>query len=220
MGDDMQDLIAGRITYTHVKVAATIVAIIAEAYFLFQYQKWTAIWWGGVPVIVIAVICIGAILYGGVTMRWFQNRARRTYWWVFALFFFGWIVSAYVGMYNTEPIELGAWSRLERQNYSYNYNLTRAGRSTFFDSSSSSSSSSTFDFSSAASGCSDDDCGALLLFIVIVVIVIICIMGSAFIPHFWVVATCMLLTAMALVTLRELLVVDSSWKDEKHKIER
>jgi hypothetical protein len=217
VGDDVRDLISGYITYTHVKLAVMIVAIITEAYLLFKFQKWTATWWGGVPVIIIAVVCIGAIAYGGLTMNWFQNRVRRTYWWVFALFFVGWIVSAYVGTYNTEPIEFGAWSRLERQDYNYAWNLTRAGQSGYFSSSSGSSSSFVPDITLPS--CDGDACGAVVLFIVIVIVVVVCIAASAFIPHFWVVATCMLLTAMALVTLREWLVVESSWESEKAKIE-
>jgi hypothetical protein len=217
VGDDIQHLISGYITYTHVKLAAVIVAIITEAYLLFKFQKWTATWWGGVPVVIIAVVCIGAILYGGLTMNWFQKRVRRTYWWVFALFFVGWICSAYIGTYNTEPIEFNAWSRLERQDYNYAWNLTRAGQSGYFHSSSGSSSSFVPDISLPS--CDGDACGAVVLFIVIVIVVVVCIAASAFIPHFWVVATCMLLTAMALVTLREWLVVESSSESEKAKIE-
>lgn len=215
VGDDIEDLMAGRITYTHIKLVTTVVAIIAEVYFLFTYQKWTATWWGGIPVIIIAVVCIGMILYGGVTMRWFQNRERRTYWWVFALFFIGWMVSAYVGINRTEPIEFGALPPVEREDYSYNWGTTRASNSSFFSDSSGSFSSVDF----AAPSCDGDACGAVVLFILIVMIVLICISGSAFIPHFWVVATCMLLTAMAIVALRELLVVDSSWKSEKTKVD-
>jgi hypothetical protein len=206
VGDDIQHLMSGYITYSHVKLAVVIVAIISEIYLLFKFQKWTATWWGGVPVIIIAVVCIGAIAYGGLTMNWFQNRVRRTYWWVFALFFVGWICSAYIGTHNTEPIEFGAWSRLERQDYNYAWNLTRAGSSSFVP-------------DITLPSCDGDACGAVVLFIVIVIVVVVCIAASAFIPHFWVVATCMLLTAMALVTLREWLVVESSWESEKAKIE-
>ena len=205
VGDDIEDLMRGRITYTHVKLVGLIIAIITEVYLLFQYQKWTATWWGGVPVIIISVVCIGLVLYGGITMNWFQNRQRRTYWWVFAAFFIGWIASAYAGVYNTEPIEFGARSRIERQNYTYNYNTSRAGlRSNF----------SGVDIPSFnLPDCGDSDgCGAVLLFIVIVIIVVICIAASATIPHFWVLATCLLIAAMALVTLREWLVVETSHK--------
>src|SRR5688572_19882635 len=39
VGDDVQHLISGYITYTHVKLAVMIVAIISEVYLLFKFQK-------------------------------------------------------------------------------------------------------------------------------------------------------------------------------------
>lgn len=217
VGDDIEELARGRITYTHVKTVTTIVAILVEAGLIFKFQKWSATWWGGVPVILITVCCICAVIFGGVTMNWFRDRQRRTHWWVFALFFLGWLLSAWIGAYYAEPIEFVEEPRVAEidqsipqttgTNYSYGY--TRASDWDFvgFD-------GSLFDSIS----CDDDGCAALLLFVVIVVIVIICVTASATIPHFWVVATCLLLSAMVLVTLRELLVVESSWKSKKDKM--
>lgn len=217
VGDDIEELAKGNLTYTHLKTAATVVAIVTEIALIFKYQKWLATWWGGVPVIIIAVVCIAIVLYGGVTMNWFQNRQQRTRWWVFALFFIGWAVSAWVGTYYSEPIEFietargtetNQISQTPSTNYNTGYRYTRASNWDLAG----------FDGVSLGSDCEGDDCGAVLLFIVIVVIVVICIIASATIPHFWLVATCLLLSAMVLVTLRELLVVESSWASKKTKV--
>jgi len=39
----------------------------------------------------------------------------------------------------------------------------------------------------------------------LIVVVVLCIVGSATIPHFWVVGTLLLLTIMTIITTRELL---------------
>ena len=53
----------------------------------------------------------------------------------------------------------------------------------------------------------DFDCdGEGCLVLILIVIVIVCVVASMFIPHFWVVAGHLLLTIMALMAIRELLV--------------
>ena len=58
----------------------------------------------------------------------------------------------------------------------------------------------------ALSGLDCDDEGCLV--ILLVAVVVIAVIASAFIPHFWVVATTLLLTLMAVVALREVLYHD------------
>jgi hypothetical protein len=58
----------------------------------------------------------------------------------------------------------------------------------------------------ALSGFDCDDEGCLV--ILLVAVVVIAVIASAFIPHFWVVATTLLLTLMAVVALREVLYHD------------
>ncbi len=205
IGDDIQDFQSGYYSYTHLKVVTLIIAIPIEIFLIFRYQKWNALW-GNIPVIIIAVIVIAAVLYGGITMNWFQRRLERTRWWVFALFCVGWAISAGVGTYYSEPIEFVETPRngavetinpIRTDANSYNWSYTRASRIGYF----SDVGGINFDLGD----CSGDDCGAALLFLVVVAIVIICVMASAMIPHFWVVATSLLLALMFLVTLRELL---------------
>ena len=50
--------------------------------------------------------------------------------------------------------------------------------------------------------CDDEGCLVLIL----IFIVVICVVASMFIPHFWVLAGHLLLTIMALMAIRELLV--------------
>ena len=52
--------------------------------------------------------------------------------------------------------------------------------------------------------CDDESCLVVLL----VIVVAVSILASATIPHFWVVATMLLLTFMGVIALRELLYTD------------
>lgn len=55
----------------------------------------------------------------------------------------------------------------------------------------------------------DMDCdGEECLVMILIVVVIASVLASAYIPHFWVVATLILLTLMAVISLRELLYND------------
>jgi hypothetical protein len=63
--------------------------------------------------------------------------------------------------------------------------------------------------------CDDKDCGYLYLGILLIMLVVILVLASAFIPHFWVLATLLLGTIYGIIVLRELLFSPRKAKEEE-----
>jgi hypothetical protein len=192
--DDIQALFYGRITWTHYMVAVTVLTAIVLAALLVWYKKWEASW-GPVNVLMISATMVAVTLVVGLRSYWFQRREQRTRRQVFVIPLAGLILSVALGLYCAEPKEFGGQTR-----------------SSGFPSEAarwSASRSSDFDILGITGGGNldlDIDCdGDLCLVLLLVLIVTVCVVSSAFIPHFWVLAGHLLLTIMALIALRDLL---------------
>ena len=128
----------------------------------------------------------------------YRERWERTPWWVFVIPLLGFVLCIFLGVYNTEPIELGGHTRLEK----YDFSQTRAGRSNYFYFwQNTGRSSGSIDLPE----CTGKNCGYVYLAVLLILVVIVCVLGSAFIPHFWVLSTLLILTFMIVIASRELL---------------
>lgn len=199
--DDIEDLKEGRVTTTHIYLLIGFFSVASEVLLLVMYRKWLASW-GLVNVFLVALIVAGIGIYLGLRSSWFQWRTYKTKPWVFFTLMFGFVVCSMLGMYYTEP---GSHLPVNRDNYQYRYEDSRAGGDvTIFQSYNMGGSASNVDID-----CDGDECLGLLF----IVVVVICIIGSAVIPHFWVVATILLSSQMCMVSLRDLLCTPSrGWR--------
>ena len=199
--DDLEDLRRGIITPTHFMVAATLIAAAIELGLLLWYEKVYASW-RPLNVLLVALLVVGLTLFWSLRSRWFQIRtsrlAPRIYWVPAA----GWLVCILIGAQFAEPQEFGGRSQLERSqeiNAAGNAGPTQRAGSYLFLRTADVASDAILSFD-----CDDEAC----LFVLLVAVVALSIFASATIPHFWVVATLLLLTLMGVITLRELLYTD------------
>lgn len=205
--DDIEDVKQPRITSTQWTVVVTAVASSVFIRSVLYYAKLGAKW-GSIPVLIptVTIVLVAVFLMG--QSRWFQYRHLRTPLWVFLIPLAGLVISTGLGIHMTEPLEYRGSTAHERATArkggppEYDYTATRAyyyDLGHLFYPGDGSSSSSDFDLD-----CDDEACLVLLLAVVLIVVVIALIVGSAAIPHFWVLAGFTLLTVMAMIALREL----------------
>lgn len=190
--DDIEALRMGRITTEHLYVAASGAAWIAQLFLLGYYQKWMATW-GPINVLMAGLVVVFVAGWVMLCSDWFQDRHRRSRQRIYVIPAVGWLICISLGVYWAEPIEFGKLSPLERSQ------LVRSAE--YWSSTRASDAFYLFDFVSADGiSCDDEIC--------LIVVVVLCILGSIFIPHFWVVGTLVLLTIMTLITIRELLYLE------------
>ncbi len=199
--DDIEDIRQRAVTPTHLMFLLTVLLSVGFAWLVLDYSKLGAMW-GPIPVLVVtaAAAFVAAFRMGKST--WFRYRHFRTPLWVFLIPLAGILISTPVGIYMTEPLEYGGSTAHERSvagqpgANEHGYTGTRA-RFYWLDL-----------FPDGAwldvGSCDDEACLILFLAIVLIVVAIVLIVGSAAIPHFWVLAGFTFLTCMGMIALREL----------------
>ena len=199
--DDLHQLRSGTITPTHFMVVGTLFAAAIEIGLLLWYEKIYAAW-GPFNVLLIALLVVGLASFWSFRSDWFQIRRSRLTTRVFWIPAVGWLICSLIGVTFEEPKEYGGRSQLERSQavISEENQMPTSPRSSyiFFR---------TADMAGDAIGsfdCDDEGCLVVLL----IIIVAVSVLASATIPHFWVVATMLLLTLMGVIALRELLYTD------------
>lgn len=198
--DDIHSLRSGRITATHLFGAVTLIALFIEAALLIWYRKENASW-GPLNVLVVALVVVMSTLFFSLRSKWFQIREFRLSPTIFVIPAAGWLICAMIGVRYAEPIEYGGLSPMERSQLVRSegyWASTRAGTAFLLDNS-----------DGVGSAMLDMDCdGEGCLAVLLLIVVAACIFASANVPHFWVVATALLLTLMVVIALRELLYHD------------
>jgi hypothetical protein len=204
--DDIEDIRQPRITSTHFAVVMTMLASSPFFWFVLHYAKLGAKW-GSIPVLIPTVIAVFVAVFVMGQSKWFQYRRFRTPPWVFLIPLAGLVISTGLGIHMTEPLEYRGSTAHERAQarvggpQEYDYTATRAYYydlgDIFYLGDGSSDLISDLD-------CDDEACLILLLVVVLIVVTIALIVGSAAIPHFWVLAGFTLLTVMGMIALREL----------------
>jgi hypothetical protein len=194
--DDLEDLKCGRVTPTLAMVGVTFLSLMGQIAGIFLYRKWQAQWLGCLNVVLVSVLAGFAIGFIGLTTKWFQDRRQRFSWWVYLLPLFFFALSAFLGIYYAEPQIKSARDLpiTQSANYQVAASDARINQSDGWGA---------VDIVGGAMELDCDDEGCLVL--ILVVIGIACVAASAFIPHFWVVATTILWVIMLLITIRELL---------------
>lgn len=195
---DAETLEESSTTWVRAMVVFTALAVGAELVLLVAYHKWDAAW-GSTSVLFISVFVIICAVILGTRNKWYKNRKYTTPKWVFLIPLAGFALCAWLGTYYTEPVT-------PAQGAQYDYSQTRASGSgwhgTYFFTNSSSDNSGV-----SVPKCSGKGCGYVYLLLFLILIVVVCIVGSATIPHFWVLATLLMLTFMVIIVLHEYLVL-------------
>jgi hypothetical protein len=177
-------------------ILITALTLVGHILNLFLFRKWRAFWFGEFSVITVAAIVAFVVGLIGISMRWFQERKCRLSWWIFLIPFIAYGLSALLGVRYTEPRVEGARGLPINQGSSYEYAwaATRTGQDATME-------GVRFIGDGMDIDCDDEACLVLIL----IAIGIACVVASATIPHFWVVATTILWVIMFLIALRELL---------------
>lgn len=196
------------------------VMLIYFVYSLFEYEKFS--WetnWGGISVFFIGIVvaAIAGLIFSQVP--WFRYGDSAS-WKMFITVSLGTFLIIFLGVYCTESD--GTVSHQENQqsassgsNYHhYYYGYSRMGRSSYgtaiddFFSGAATTSSNSSSSSKSSTKFSEET-----IYIAIFFLVILLIVGSAFIPHMWVMSGMIILTIYALLIWRE-------WKMEKKSTNR
>lgn len=205
--DDWQSIVDLRPTGLWLMLPLTVLAAIAFVILLIGYDKGQASWrWWSLDVNVIW-LSLGAVVVTYLLVRWtwwFRERdfyLPGAFYWIPAV---GLVISVALGIYYQEPGEFGK-SRAEitavqSTDGQQPVAVSSGSRTTVIQQPRS--------FSMPDFHCSGKSCGKALVIVALVVLVLVCIIGSAFIAHFWVLSGAILITLLILVTWRELRVVE------------
>lgn len=198
--DDIQDLKELRITNTIWMIVLTGIALLAFSFFAFRFHKVEAMW-GPIPVVVPTFIGLVLLAWFIPRSRWFRKYKIYTPMWIFLIPTIGLILTVGFGLGKTE--NLGMISSPPQRAIDYNsyqytgFILQEAG-----------------DLGSWGLNLDIPDCDgdACVVFLVIglVVLVFVLVVGSALIPHFWLLSGSIMLGIMALIAIHDLRIRRSS----------
>lgn len=190
-------------------------AVAASLFWLWAVNHWHKLasdshWWG-VPIWIIAAAVFGLTLVVGYILPTFSDPQEETPTWFVIGLVAGILLCTFLGVYFTEPLERGGESRQEMAQAqatprpAYDYGRSRSGGWVFlhFGSSGSSSGSSSSSGGSSSSGSSSSKDAEGICFLFVLLAIVLLIVGSAFIPHLWVVAVAFFAAIAILLAVRE-----------------
>ncbi len=193
--DDIQDLKEHRFTSTFWMVVIMLLAGLAFSFFAFRFHKMEAAW-GPVPVLVPTLIGLLALAWFIPRTRWFRYSRDHTPMWIFFIPTIGLIISLWLGLANTENMD--ALRATSTEPVIYNAiqpaGLLFQGAGEVAD----------FGFAFDLPSCDDDACGVILLVVGLIILTFVLVIGSAFIPHFWILSGSLLLGVMLLIAIHDL----------------
>lgn len=183
------------------KKSLEIITAIMIAIFLLcvvSFNKWGAYWFG-INIFVWAII-LGIILYLVLgKFSFFSCPYNSVKQWLILVLAIAFILSIFLGIYFTEPIqpENSSINKNYNTNSGYDYHQSRSGIwwYSFY------SGGNIDGFNLSTENNSDD--GEAILYLFIIILVIILVIGSAFIPHFWILSLILIITVMIRLTVRE-----------------
>jgi len=194
--DDIRDLKERRITNTNLMVIIVGIAALTFSFFVFRFHKLEAMW-GPIPVVVPTIVGMLAWAWFIPRTRWFQNQRIYTPMWVFAIPALGFIFTLVVGLAKTENMRVIVAPPQQSINYTYNtYQYTGS----FFREA---AGVGEWGVQLELPSCDDDICGVLLV-IALIVLTFVLVIGSALIPHFWLLSGSILISIMALIAIHDL----------------
>jgi hypothetical protein len=190
--DDIEDIKAKRTTNVQFMFIATAVAALIFFYFVLKLHKIEATW-GGLPVIIPAgiVVVIGSLIV--LNTSWFHDQHLPTPLWAFFIPAIGIALTLILGL-QTENSRNLSWNAPDQVVYNdFNPVASDILNSDFL-----------FSGSDSSSSCDDDSCLAIMLIVALVVITLVMVIGSAFIPHFWLLSGMVFLAILTIITIHEI----------------
>lgn len=202
--DDLQDLKERRFTNTHWMVVIVVLALGAFSFFVFRFHKVEAAW-GPVPVLIPTFIGMLALAWFIPRTGWFRDYSDHTPMWIFFIPTIGLIISLWLGLAKTE--DMNVLRADPAQTVSYNaFHPTGLFLQSAGD-------VADIGFSLSFSDCDGDACGYIFLVIGLIILVFVLVVGSAMIPHFWILSCSLLLGIMLLITIHDLRLRRESWAE-------
>jgi hypothetical protein len=192
--DDIQDLKERRFTNTHAMIIIIGAAVMLFSFFVFRFHKVEAMW-GPIPVVIPTFMCMAALAWFLPRTTWFRDWSDYTPMWIFLIPTCGFILSVWLGLARTENLEVLRANSTQPVSYNTNPNLGNIFLAT--------GDATDFGFS-GLSDCDDDVCGAILLVIGLVILTLVLVIGSAYIPHFWLLSGSILVGIMLLIAIHDL----------------
>lgn len=204
-------------------LAVSAIATVAYLVFVIRFQKFNA-YWGPFSVVFLALVLGAIVAFLFFLLPWFREDREPVPVGMLSLCIVVVLVSLFGGVYMTEPVEPGAHisqagmvinpGQPEHQQAAY-YN-SRAGGTfyywfyggyggSYYPSGSTSSGSSSS--SGSAPSCSGKSCEGMA-YVFLVILAIIVILGSLFVPSFWVAGALCFVIILWMITLREWFLVD------------
>lgn len=177
--------------------AATLTMGIVWAACLLNYNKLSPhCHWFGINIFIYSIVAILVVIIIFSRLEWFRQRYGSTSGRMFVIAVAGFVLSILMGIVFTEPQEISG--------YGYDYSQTRSGYYYYYFGDILGYSAD-FDAPDVDLG---DDNGEAIAILLLVILVVILIVASAFVPHFWVLAGAVLLGVMAMITYRELTLME------------
>jgi hypothetical protein len=191
--DDIQDVKQHRMTNTIWMLIIISLSLLIFSFFVFRFHKMEAMW-GPVPVLIPTMLGLFALAYFIPRTRWFRDMSVYTPMWIFIIPTLGFILTLWLGLSKTENMGL---LRVPQQavagynTYQATGILLQAGEV----------GSNALDFN--IPDCDGDAC-AIVLVILLVALVFVLVIGSAMIPHFWLLSGSIMLGIMVLIAVHDL----------------
>jgi uncharacterized protein (DUF983 family) len=190
--DDIEDIKTKGMTNALFMFLSTGLAALIFFYFVLKLHKIEATW-GGLPVIIPAgiVVVIGTLIV--LNTSWFHDQQMPTPLWVFFIPVIGIGLTLILGL-QTENRRNLSWNAPDQVVYNdFNPVASDILNSDFL-----------FSGSDSSSSCDDDACLAIVLIVALVVITLVMVIGSAFIPHFWLLSGMVFLAILTIITIHEI----------------
>jgi hypothetical protein len=197
--DDLKDLKEHRITNTIWMIIITGILLLVFSFLVLRFHKVEARW-GSIPVVIPTFIGMAALAWFIPRTRWFQLRAY-TPMWIFLIPTIGFIITIVLGVAKTENTGIIFASRQE----SIDYNTAQYAGYMLINA----AGQNAGELDLAIPDCDGEGCTVVLV-IGLIILVFVLVIGSALIPHFWLLSGSILLTIMALIALHDLLIRQST----------
>ena len=201
--DDIQDLKERRITNTIWMVIIVGIAALIFSFFVFRFHKMEAMW-GPIPVIIPTFIGVGILAWYIPRTSWFQTEIY-TPMWIFIIPCVGFFLTIWLGLAKTENVGILVASRQESIYYPYNQYTGIILQEA--------SGIGNWGFQLDIPDCDGDAC-AVYLVIGLIILTFVLVIGSAMIPHFWLLSGSILLGIMVLIAFHDLRIRRSIKKEE------
>ena len=200
IADDIQDIKQRRFTPTAWMILITSVGVLIFSFFVFRLHKLEAMW-GAIPVAVPTLVAMAALAWFIPRTRWFRDFGQTTPVGIFIVPTVGLIFTLLVGITRTENLTVLQATRQEVIEYNTPPAISLQQAVGIGE----------LGLYLNIPSCDGEEC-LVFLVIALVVLTFILVIGSAFIPHFWLFSGSILLGIMVLIAIHDLRVRRSDGK--------